>query len=128
VREVVPRLSTGQSIERPYLGVKTGPPTDGSAGAEIAEVRPRGPASGAGLQGPAFQGGSGGDVIVTVDGKRVGAPEDVSTALTGQKRQSGCTYGTAPAASPRANAANNSRTTPGGSTPTGRRTRVARRA
>ncbi len=84
IRDVVPQLSTGKSIERPYLGVSTGPPTDGSAGAQVAEVRPGGPASGAGLRGPAFLGGSGGDVIVAVEGKRISAPEDVSSAIAGK--------------------------------------------
>jgi putative serine protease PepD len=84
VRDVVPTLSTGKTIERPFIGVSTSPPSDGSAGAEIAKVTPGGPASGAGLQGPAFLGGSGGDVIVGVDGKRVGAPEDVSSAISGK--------------------------------------------
>jgi len=84
VRDVVPTLSTGKTIERPFIGVSTSPPSDGSAGAEIAKVTPGGPASGAGLQGPAFLGGSGGDVIVGVNGKRVGAPEDVSSAISGK--------------------------------------------
>ena len=84
VRDVVPTLSTGKSIRRPFLGVSTAPPADGSAGAEIAKVTPGGPASGAGLRGPAFVGGSGGDVIVAIDGKRVGAPEDVSTVIAGK--------------------------------------------
>ncbi len=84
VRDVIPTLSTGKTIERPFIGVSTSPPSDGSAGAEIAKVTPGGPASGAGLQGPAFLGGSGGDVIVGVDGKRVGAPEDVSSAISGK--------------------------------------------
>jgi putative serine protease PepD len=81
VRDVVPTLSTGKEVERPFLGVSTAPPTDGSAGAQVAEVRPGGPASAAGVRGPAFLGGSGGDVIVAIDGKRVGSPEDVSSAI-----------------------------------------------
>jgi len=81
VREVVPQLSTGKTISRPYLGVSTTTPADGSAGAQIAEVRPGSPASAAGIQGPAFLGGSGGDVIVAINGKRVSAPEDVSSAI-----------------------------------------------
>ena len=84
VRDVVPKLSMGKSIARPYLGVSTQPPADGSAGAQVAEVRPGGPASTSGLEGPAFVGGSGGDVIVAVDGKRIAAPEDVSTAIAGK--------------------------------------------
>ncbi len=82
VRDVVPTLSTGKTIERPYLGVSTSPPTDGSAGAQVAEIRPGGPASAAGLRGPALLGGSGGDVIVAIDGKRVTSPEDVSGAIS----------------------------------------------
>ncbi len=84
VADVVPKLSTGGKIERPFLGVSTAPPTDGSAGAQVAKVTAGGPASAAGLQGPAFAGGSGGDVIVSVDGKRVGTPEDVSGAIAGK--------------------------------------------
>ncbi len=83
VRDVVPTLSTGKTIERPFIGIQTSQPSDGSAGAEIAKVNPGGPASGAGLRGPAFLGGSGGDVIVAVNGKRITAPEDVSSAITG---------------------------------------------
>ena len=81
VRDVVPTLSTGKAIKRSYLGVSTTQPADSSAGAEIAEVKPGTPASAAGLQGPAFAGGSGGDVIVAIDGKRVTSPEDVSGAI-----------------------------------------------
>ncbi len=81
VRDVVPTLSTGKAIERPFLGVKTSPPADGSEGAQLAEVTPGGPASASGLRGPAFLGGSGGDVIVAIDGKRVTSPEDVSGAI-----------------------------------------------
>ena len=84
VRDVVPTLSTGKSIDRSYLGVSTAPPEDGSEGAQVAEVRPGGPASAAGLQGPAVLGGSGGDVIVAIEGKRVGSPEDVSSAIQGK--------------------------------------------
>jgi putative serine protease PepD len=84
LRDVVPTLSTGKAIERPYLGVSTSPPDDGSAGAQVAEVRPGGPASAAGLRGPAFLGGSGGDVIVAIDGKRVASPADVSSAIAGK--------------------------------------------
>ncbi|MBA2348063.1 MAG: trypsin-like peptidase domain-containing protein [Solirubrobacterales bacterium] len=84
VRDVVPTLSTGQAIKRSFLGVSTAPPADSSAGAEVAKVTPGGPASQAGLQGPAFAGGTGGDIIVGIDGKRVSSPEDVSAAISGK--------------------------------------------
>ncbi len=84
VRDVVPTLSTGKAIKRSFLGVSTAPPADSSAGAEIAKITPGGPASQSGLQGPAFAGGTGGDIIVGIDGKRVSSPEDVSAAISGK--------------------------------------------
>ncbi len=81
IRDVVPTLSTGKEIERPFLGVSTAAPDDGSDGAQVAEVRPGGPASASDLHGPAFAGGSGGDIIVAIDGKRVASPDDVSTVI-----------------------------------------------
>jgi putative serine protease PepD len=74
VRDVVPRLERGETIARPYLGVSTSPPALGQgAGAEISEVAPGGPAERAGLRP--------GDVIVGVDGRAVGEPDDVSDAI-----------------------------------------------
>ena len=72
VREVLPALSRGETIKRPYLGVSTGPDPQG---AEIGEVTPGGPAADAGLRT--------GDVITGVDGRPVSEPSDVSEAIDG---------------------------------------------
>jgi putative serine protease PepD len=77
VRQVVPRLKQGQTIERPYLGVVTGrvSPTTGD-GAVVRAVRPGGPGARAGIQT--------GDVIVAINGRRVDDPSDVSAGIQGQ--------------------------------------------
>jgi putative serine protease PepD len=74
VREVVPRLASGQTIERPYLGVST---AAGAAGAEVQEVTPGGPAQRAGLRS--------GDVVRSVDGRAVSEPDDITGALDGKQ-------------------------------------------
>jgi putative serine protease PepD len=74
VREVVPELARGETIERPYLGLTS---AVGSAGVEIQEVVPGGPAAEAGLQA--------GDRIVSVDGQRTSEPGDVNDALDGRE-------------------------------------------
>jgi putative serine protease PepD len=74
VRDVVPRLADGQTIERPYLGVST---AAGSAGVEVQEVTPGGPAQRAGLRS--------GDVVRSVDGRTVSEPDDVTGALDGKQ-------------------------------------------
>jgi putative serine protease PepD len=71
VREVLPRLSRGESIERPYLGVTT---SLAPGGAEIQAIQPGGPAAGADLRA--------GDVIVAIDGESVRDPDDVSEAVS----------------------------------------------
>ena len=86
VRDVVPRLERGEEIRRPYLGVSTAPVPAGRAGrlglpagegAEVASVIPDGPADKAGIQTD--------DVIVSVDGRQVDDPSDVSLALEGKE-------------------------------------------
>jgi putative serine protease PepD len=74
VREVVPRLAGGQTIERPYLGVST---AAGAAGVEVQEVTPGGPAQRAGLRS--------GDVVLSVDGRTVSEPDDITDALDGSE-------------------------------------------
>ncbi len=74
VRDVIPRLARGEKIERPYLGVTT---TPDSRGAGVVDVAPAGPAADAGVEA--------GDVIISVDGRSVSEPEDVSEAISGKK-------------------------------------------
>ncbi len=77
VRQVVPRLKQGQTIERPYLGVVTGRVSPTSPdGAIVRAVRPGGPGQRGGVQV--------GDVIVGMNGRRVDDPADVSAAIRGQ--------------------------------------------
>jgi putative serine protease PepD len=77
VRQVVPRLKQGQTIDRPYLGVTTGraSPTQPD-GAIVRAVRPGGPGARGGLQT--------GDVIVGINGRQVDDPADVSAGIQGQ--------------------------------------------
>ena len=72
VREVIPKLQSGQSIERSYLGISSGPPPTGD-GAGVAEVTPGSPAQRAGIRP--------GDVLVTVDGEKIDEPDDVARAI-----------------------------------------------
>jgi putative serine protease PepD len=74
VRDVVPRLSRGERIVRPYLGVTTAPAPQGAA---IQGVLPGGPAEQEGLRA--------GDVIVGIDGQPVDEPEDVSDAVSAHR-------------------------------------------
>ena len=76
IREVVPRLESGNKVRRAYLGVETRPSTSG-LGAYVATVTPGTPAAAAGLQV--------GDTIVGVGGEAVTVPEDISTAILGRK-------------------------------------------
>jgi putative serine protease PepD len=76
VREVVPKLKSGQTIRRPYLGISTGPALGGH-GALVGSVEPGGPGERAGLRR--------GDVITAIGGKSVVVPDDVTTALDGHQ-------------------------------------------
>jgi putative serine protease PepD len=79
VREVVPRLERGQTIERAYLGVQSTPAT-GRQGARITTVNPNSPGEKAGLRG-----GATGDVITKFDGQTVASPDDLGAAVNGKK-------------------------------------------
>jgi putative serine protease PepD len=74
VREVIPALAKGTTIERPYLGVST---TESAQEVTVAEVKPGGPAGKAGLRT--------GDVVVAIDGKTVGEASDVAAAIAGKR-------------------------------------------
>src|SRR4051794_16477286 len=73
VRQVVPILKKGGTIKRAYLGVQTASPNPGNGG-RIAEMVPAGPAQRAGLQV--------GDVIKTVNGRRITDPSQLSTVIS----------------------------------------------
>ena len=79
VREVIPRLKSGDKIARPWLGVETSDPTDPAApaGAEVQNVTGGGPADAAGIQP--------GDVIIEIDGQQVADSSDVSRLINGKK-------------------------------------------
>ena len=74
VREVVPKLREGETIERPYLGVTTSAAP--GSGAAVESVEPGSPGADAGLRD-----GARGDVIVGIEGRSVAGPEDVSKAI-----------------------------------------------
>jgi putative serine protease PepD len=74
VREVVPQLARGETIERPYLGLTS---AAGLRGVEVAAVVPGGPAADAGLEP--------GDRIVSIEGRQVSEPSDVTDALDGRE-------------------------------------------
>ena len=85
IRDVVPRLQKGQSIRRAYLGVSTSETSNGRAGALIGEITPGGPADDAGLRAGSSLTGSGGDVVVAIDGKPVRNPDDLSSIVSSRK-------------------------------------------
>ncbi len=70
VRDVIPRLERGETIQRAYLGVST---SAGNGGVSVASVSSGSPAADAGLRV--------GDVIVSVAGKKVSEPDDVAAAI-----------------------------------------------
>jgi S1-C subfamily serine protease len=95
-KKLLPRLRSGEKIERAYMGVEMTPVTDSLAsdlnlpvkeGALIQTVVPRGPAAQAGLRGgrtPTSEGlRAGGDLLVKVAGKDVKDPDQVAAAIEG---------------------------------------------
>jgi S1-C subfamily serine protease len=76
MREVVPRLERGRTVEHAYLGVQTREFQSGP-GAYVADLTPGAPAADAGLQV--------GDVVVGVDHTPVTVPEDISAAIEDRK-------------------------------------------
>jgi putative serine protease PepD len=76
VRQVVPRLRSGSSISRPYLGISSQASTS-VRGAVVAGVVAGAPAEQGGIQI--------GDVVRKVDGRDIAAPEDISTAIEGRR-------------------------------------------
>ncbi|HWI06882.1 MAG TPA: trypsin-like peptidase domain-containing protein [Solirubrobacteraceae bacterium] len=76
VRQVVPRLRSGATISRPYLGVSSIGSTVGQ-GAVVADVVSGGPADRGGMLV--------GDTIRAVGGKPIQAPEDIAAAIEGRQ-------------------------------------------
>ncbi len=76
VRQIVPRLRSGGSIKRPYLGVSTSPSTVGQ-GAQVAAVVPGAPAAEGGVRV--------GDTVSRVAGEQIQAPEDISAAIENRR-------------------------------------------
>ena len=73
VREIVPRLKAGRTVERPWLGLSTTVPATGGAGALVGSVTAGGPAEKAGVRQ--------GDTITRVDGKAITDPDGVAAAI-----------------------------------------------
>jgi len=80
VRQVVPKLQRGQKVRRAYLGVST-TEASGGRGAQVANVTAGGPAERIGLRAGSSITGAGGDIITSVDGKKVTGPDDLSTIV-----------------------------------------------
>ncbi len=72
LRDVVPRLESGGTVKRAYIGVQTRPSQTGS-GAEVVTVTPGTPAARGGLRA--------GDRVVESAGRPVTVPEDISASI-----------------------------------------------
>src|SRR4051794_10013270 len=70
VRQIIPRLERGQTVQHPYLGVES---TNASGRSGALVTRATGPAQKAGIRR--------GDIIVTIGGKQVRNPSDVASAV-----------------------------------------------
>jgi putative serine protease PepD len=76
MRQVVPRLESGRTVKRAYLGVQTRENQTGP-GAYVASLTAGAPAASGGLRV--------GDVIVGVGGEPIATPEDISLAIESRK-------------------------------------------
>ncbi len=94
VKELLPELRAGETIERAYLGVQMQGVTKQLAedlnlgadhGALVVEVTPGSPAEDAGLRGGRTETADGlaigGDLIVAIDGEEMGDEDDVANAI-----------------------------------------------
>ncbi|MCW3017545.1 MAG: hypothetical protein JWO02_4637 [Solirubrobacterales bacterium] len=72
VRQVVPALAKGQTIDRAWLGIES-QPAAGGTGAALTNVVAGGPAEQSGLQP--------GDVVLSIDGKQIREFSDISRAV-----------------------------------------------
>jgi putative serine protease PepD len=89
VRDVVPTLEKGRTVEHAYLGVSVAEVASGS-GAAVGEVRPGSPAARANLKTNSTSaltglGAPDGDVIVKIDGDDVTRPDDVTRIINGHR-------------------------------------------
>jgi len=73
VKSIVAQILEDGSVQHAYLGVAVTAPSDGTAGAQLAEVRSGTPAADAGLQV--------GDVVTAVDGDAVSSSAALQTAI-----------------------------------------------
>jgi putative serine protease PepD len=75
VRQVLPGLKDGRTIEHAWLGVETAQAVTGSstAGAQIASVVTGGPAESGGLQA--------GDIVTQIDSRHIDDPTDLSSYI-----------------------------------------------
>ena len=93
-KRLLPQLREGEEIERAYLGIVMANVTDSLAGdlnlpvdegVLVQEVVPGGPAAKAGLRAGRTELSqglvAGGDIIVELDGEKVGSQEDVTAAI-----------------------------------------------
>jgi putative serine protease PepD len=88
VKQVVPTIAKGGSIQHAWLGVQMGKLT-GVEGVAVGVVTPGGPAARAGMRSVSGQTRTGqepdGDVIIAIDGKKVDQPDDISAIINGHK-------------------------------------------
>ncbi|HEX4752077.1 MAG TPA: trypsin-like peptidase domain-containing protein [Solirubrobacterales bacterium] len=71
------QLEAGEKVEHAYLGVATATPTEGTEGAEVAEVVSGSPAAEGGVRQ--------GDVITELDGEAIDSTEALVAAIAAQK-------------------------------------------